>query len=59
MKRISFYFQESGPLEERGVVMAVLDKAFDVLVLNLGVVKRVYVDVSFVYRNGFLYDLMI
>ena len=28
------------------MVMAVLDKSFDVYVLNLGVVKRVYCDVS-------------
>ena len=38
--------QECGPLEERGIVMGVLDKAFEVLVLKLGVVKRVYMDVS-------------
>ena len=38
--------QECGPLEERGMVMAVLNKSFDVLVLNLGVVKRVYCEVS-------------
>ncbi len=38
--------QECGPLEEKGVVMGVLDKAFDVLVLSLGVVKRVYCNVS-------------
>lgn len=43
---MTFYLQEAGPLEEMGMVMAVLDKSFDVYVLNLGVVKRVYCDVS-------------
>ena len=38
--------QECGPLEERGMVMGVLHKAFDVLVLKLGVIQRVYCDVS-------------
>nr|KAG5695349.1 hypothetical protein BaRGS_006573 [Batillaria attramentaria] len=33
---------EAGPLEEKGMVMNVLDKSFDVYVLTLGVVKRVY-----------------
>ena len=27
-------------MEERGMVMAVLDRSFDVLILKLGVVKR-------------------
>ena len=40
------FTQESGRLEERAMVMGVLDKAFDILVLNLGVVKRVYLNVS-------------
>ena len=43
---MTFCLQEAGPLEEMGMVMAVLDKSFDVYVLNLGVVKRVYCDVS-------------
>jgi hypothetical protein len=33
-------------LEEQGMVMAVLDKAFDVLIIKLGVIKRVYCEVS-------------
>ena len=36
-------------MDERGVVMGVLDKAFDVLVFRLGVIKRVYLDVSYIY----------
>ena len=46
LTHVTFYLQEAGPLEEMGMVMAVLDKSFDVYVLNLGVVKRVYCDVS-------------
>ena len=38
-------------MDERGIVMAVLDKAFDVLVLRLGVVKRVYLDVRHKLHN--------
>ncbi len=44
--RLDVYLQSCGPLEEEGMVMAVLDRAFDVLVLKLGVVKRVYCEVS-------------
>ncbi|KAL3862206.1 hypothetical protein ACJMK2_008193 [Sinanodonta woodiana] len=38
------FVKMAGPLEERGMVMAVHDKAFDVFVLKLGVSKRVYLD---------------
>ena len=38
--------QECGPLTENGMVMNVLDHSFDVLVLKLGVMKRVYVEVT-------------
>ncbi|GFS07883.1 DIS3-like exonuclease 2 [Elysia marginata] len=40
----SIFVKEAGPLEEAGMVMAVLDKSFDVLILKLGVVKRVYLE---------------
>ena len=40
-----FDLQECGPLEEKGMIMGVLTKAVDVLVLSLGVVKRVYCEV--------------
>ncbi|VDM60308.1 unnamed protein product [Angiostrongylus costaricensis] len=35
--------QRVGPIEARGVVVNVLDAAFDVLILKYGVIKRVYV----------------
>ncbi|KAJ8021344.1 DIS3-like exonuclease 2 [Holothuria leucospilota] len=38
----AIFVKEKGPFEEVGMVMAVLDYSFDVLVLKLGVVKRVY-----------------
>jgi len=37
--------QECGPIDAVGTVMAVLDKAFDVLILQFGVIKRVYCEV--------------
>ena len=37
--------QECGPLHGRGMVMQVLDKSFDVLMEELGIIKRVYCDV--------------
>jgi len=40
----SLFVKEAGPLEEQGMVMAVLDKSFDVLILSLGVTKRVYLE---------------
>ena len=40
------YLQVAGPLEEKAMVMAVFDKAFDIFILRLGVTKRVYCDVS-------------
>ncbi|KAH9492825.1 DIS3-like exonuclease 2 [Bulinus truncatus] len=40
----SIFVKEVGPLEENGMVMAVLDKSFDVLILKLGIVKRVYLE---------------
>ncbi|KAK3586758.1 hypothetical protein CHS0354_023484 [Potamilus streckersoni] len=38
------FVKMTGPLEEKGMVMGVLDKAFDVFILKLGVSKRVYLD---------------
>ncbi|CAG5131109.1 unnamed protein product, partial [Candidula unifasciata] len=40
----AIFVKEAGPLEELGMVMAVLNKSFDVLILKLGVVKRVYLE---------------
>ena len=36
------FVRESGPLEEEGMVLNVMDQSLDVLVPELGVVKRVY-----------------
>ena len=38
------FIDRVGELEEPGMVMAVLDRSVDVLLLRLGVVKRVYMD---------------
>ncbi|XP_052083501.1 DIS3-like exonuclease 2, partial [Mytilus californianus] len=38
------FVKTTGPFEEKGMVMGVLDKAFDVVLLNVGVKKRVYCD---------------
>ena len=40
------FLQTAGPLEEKAMVMGVLDKGFDIFALRLGVSKRVYLDVS-------------
>ena len=40
-----YVLQTAGPLEEKGMVMNVMEKAFDVFILRLGVTKRVYCDV--------------
>lgn len=45
-----FSVQMAGPLEEKAMVMGVMDKAFDIFVLKLGVSKRVYCDVSQDYK---------
>ena len=37
--------QECSPIVERGIVIQVLDRAFDVLVQRYGVIKRVYCEV--------------
>ena len=34
-----------GPVHGRGMVMKVLDKSFDVLMEEFGIIKRVYCDV--------------
>ncbi|XP_052267477.1 DIS3-like exonuclease 2 isoform X2 [Dreissena polymorpha] len=40
----SVFVKTAGPLEEKAMVMGVMDKAFDIFVLRLGVSKRVYCD---------------
>lgn len=41
---LSLFIRQVKVLEEEGMVIAILDRAFDVLVLQLGVIKRVYTD---------------
>ena len=38
--------QECGALTEDGIAIQILDKSFDVLAGRLGIVRRVYCDVS-------------
>ena len=42
----SLFVNECGPIDQEGYVVAIKDHSFDVLVYSLGVVKRVYCDVS-------------
>ena len=51
------YFQTAGPFEERGMVMGVLDKAFDVFIMKFGVIKRVYCDVRYIFIKHSKYEL--
>ncbi|KJH48077.1 RNB-like protein [Dictyocaulus viviparus] len=44
-------FQKIGPIETRGVVINVLDLSFDVLLIEYGVIKRVYVKAMDVHRD--------
>lgn len=49
-KRLTYKYvvhdlQECRSVEEQGIVIQVLDKAFDVLVQKYGVIKRVYCEV--------------
>ena len=37
--------QECGPVAQKGIVVGILDKAFDVLVVEFGVTKRIYTEV--------------
>lgn len=51
------FVRESGPLEEDGIVLNVMDQSLDVLVPELGVVKRVYMQFcpgvkSFAFTKG-------
>jgi DIS3-like exonuclease 2 len=42
----SIFVNECGPLEEHAFVTMIQDHSFDVLINNLGVIKRIYCDVS-------------
>ena len=50
---LAVFLAECGPLTQPAVVTGVKDHSVDVLVLELGVVKRVYVDRCDVSRHGF------
>jgi DIS3-like exonuclease 2 len=39
-----FCFKECGPLEEIGQVIQIKDHSFDVLLVNLGIARRIYCD---------------
>jgi DIS3-like exonuclease 2 len=42
----AIFINECGPLEEHAFVTMIQDHSFDVLINNLGVIKRIYCDVS-------------
>ena len=42
----ALFVNECGPLEEEAKVIQIKDHSFDVLLVNLGVARRVYCDVS-------------
>ncbi|KAK2145384.1 hypothetical protein LSH36_683g03080 [Paralvinella palmiformis] len=50
----AIFIKECGPIEEQAMVMAVLDKAFDVLILKLGVIKRVYLEAVVLHPDDVL-----
>lgn len=41
---LTAFIRQCGPMEEQAMVMSVMDHSFDVLVLRIGLVKRVYCD---------------
>ncbi|XP_065666029.1 DIS3-like exonuclease 2 [Hydra vulgaris] len=54
----AIYVKECGPFEEKGVVVAVLDKSIDVLCIRLGVVKRVYCDKLLLSGHKYEYNIL-
>ena len=50
---LSVFIAECGPFNQAGVVTAVMEHAVDVLIIQMGVVKRVYVDRCGVSRHAF------
>ena len=50
---LAVFIAECGPIRQAGVVTGVMDHSLDVLVLEMGVVKRVYVDRCGVSRHSF------
>ena len=50
---LAVFIGECGPLTQAGVVTGVMDHSLDVLITQMGVVKRVYVDRCGVVRHNF------
>eukprot|EP00092_Neocalanus_flemingeri_P038908 GFUD01042357.1.p1 GENE.GFUD01042357.1~~GFUD01042357.1.p1 ORF type:complete len:1022 (-),score=322.61 GFUD01042357.1:47-3049(-) len=50
---LGLFIAECGPLSQPGAVVQVMDHSLDVLILEMGVVKRVYVDRLGVSKHGF------
>ena len=50
---LAVFIAECGPLTQPAVVTGIMDHSVDVLVLQLGVVKRVYADRCGVARHGY------
>ena len=50
---LAVFIGECGPITQAGVVTGVMEHALDVLVMEMGVVKRVYVDRCGVSRHTF------
>lgn len=63
----ALFVKQCGPVEERGLVMNVLDHSFDVLLVQYGTVKRVYCDqlsiVSWIWDDShpvhFMFSLLL
>lgn len=51
---LSALIRKSGSIEVKGIVLAVLDHAVDVVILYMGVIRRLYLEVDFeiLYRNS-------
>jgi len=45
---LGLFIKTAGSIATRGVVLQVLDRSVDVVLLNSGLIKRVYMDVSFI-----------
>ena len=50
---LALFIKECGPLTQAGVVTGVMDHSLDVLITEMGVVKRVYMDRCGVSRHKF------
>jgi len=50
---LGLFIAECGPLQQPGAVVQVMDHSLDVLIIEMGVIKRVYVDRLGVVRHTF------